>query len=232
MTKNKKVIIVDYGVGNIYSVAKAFNKLGCRPEISEEAGEIESADALVLPGVGSFRSGIEGLRVRGLLEPIKNFAKLNKPILGICLGAQLLLEEGYEFGRSKGIGVIPGKVIKFPDNLHYSDGRVRISKGRRLEGRYSYAKIPHIGWNEIYPIKKKKWDKTILDSVKDRSDVYFVHSYLLKPNNKEAVLSLSSYGGYQFCSAIRKGNIYGCQFHPEKSGKTGLKIIKNFLKLI
>lgn len=211
MKKNAKITVVDYGVGNLHSVIKAFNHFGENPSISEEAEEIFKSDAIILPGVGSFKAGIEGLKIRKLDKAIKDFAKTNKPILGICLGAQLLMSRGHEFGTFDGLDIIPGQVEVF----------------KKIED-----KIPHIGWNEVVMPKEASWNKTILRSIKQHSDLYFVHSYFLKPKNKKNILSLTKYGGLEFCSAIYKDNIYGCQFHPEKSGETGLRIIKNFINLI
>jgi imidazole glycerol-phosphate synthase subunit HisH len=209
MKKQKTIAIVDYGVGNLYSIHKALENLGCNAFITEESETISAANAIVLPGVGSFRSGMDGLKLRSLIYAIKDFAKTGKPILGICLGAQLLLSRGFEFGSFKGLDIIPGEVIGFP----------------KLDG-----KIPHIGWNEIF--STKSWSNSIFSSIKQRSDVYFVHSYILRPDKKSHILTSTTYCGYNFCSAIRKDNIYGCQFHPEKSGQVGLKIIKNFINLI
>src|SRR3989344_130033 len=202
-----KISVVDYGVGNLHSLVKIFEKFGQSVVITEESNEILNSDALVLPGVGAFRAGMEGLKIRGLIPAIRKFADSGKPILGICLGAQLLLSEGYEFGKFKGLNIIPGKVVKF---LKIKD------------------KIPHIGWNDIYE-NKSKWKNTVLESVPENSDVYFVHSYILKPDKKDNILALAKYGGHEFCAAIKNNNIYGCQLHPEKSGKVGLKIIKNFI---
>lgn len=212
--KYKKIAIIDYGVGNLYSLVKVFKHLGANASITENSDEILSSDAVVLPGVGAFKSGMEGLKIRGLIKTVRDYAKTGKPMLGICLGAQLMLGKGYEFGESAGLNIIKGKVVKFP--------KLR-------------EKVPHIGWNEIFKTRSEKpesWEETILDSVKENSDVYFVHSYILKPDRKEDILSLAKYGNYEFCSAIRKDNIYGCQFHPEKSGKVGLKIIENFINLV
>lgn len=211
MKKRAKIIVVDYGVGNLYSVVRAFKYFGENPILSEEAEEVLKADAIILPGVGSFKAGIEGLKIRKLDKAIKDFAKTGKPILGICLGAQLLMSKGYEFGTFDGLDLIPGQVEAF----------------KKIKD-----KVPHIGWNEVIVPKGANWNKTILRSIKQRLDLYFVHSYLLKPKNKNSILSLTKYGGLEFCSAIYKDNIYGCQFHPEKSGEIGLKIIKNFINLI
>lgn len=207
----KNIAIVDYGVGNLYSLIKAFSRFNQNIFITEEADKLKLADAVVLPGVGAFKSGMDGLEIRGLTNVIKDLAKTGRPILGICLGAQLLMSEGHEFGKFKGLNIIPGEVIAL----------------NKIE-----EKIPHIGWDEIYPTNRNGWNKTLLKSIKSNSDVYFVHSYILKPKDRKNVLALTEYGNLEFCSAIYKDNIYGCQFHPEKSGEIGLKIIENFIKLI
>lgn len=213
MNEKIKIAIVDYGVGNLYSLIGAFKFFGVEAEVTEDVKILENADGIVIPGVGSFEAGMRGLELRGLTETVKNIAKSNKPILGICLGAQLLLTEGYEFGIFKGLDIIKGKVVKFP----------------KLENN---EKVPQIGWNTIFPNEDDSWDKTILKSFSTDNQVYFVHSYVMEPELKENALAFSNYGGHVFCSVVKKGNIYGCQFHPEKSGQVGLKIIENFINLI
>src|SRR3989338_7201535 len=152
---------------------------------------------------------MRGLKIRGLKEKVKEFAGKNKPVLGICLGAQILLTQGSEFGTHEGLDIIKGKVVHFPElNEH--------------------EKIPHVGWNTVQMLNTD----SILKSVKENDHFYFVHSYALEPEAKENILAQTVYGGHTFCSAVKKGNIYGCQFHPEKSGKVGLKIIENFINLI
>lgn len=200
---NPKITIVDYGVGNLFGLKRAFNFCGVDAVVSEDAETVLKSDAVVLPGVGSYEAGVRGLKVRGLVDAVKNFAAKNKPMLGICLGAQLMLSQGEEFGIFEGLGIIPGKVIKFPELA-------------------DKEKIPHVGWNKVKSPGGDMWNK----------DFYFVHSYILAPEKKENVFGLTTYGGLEFCSIVKHGNIYGCQFHPEKSGEAGLKIIKNFINLI
>lgn len=210
--QSKKITIVDYGVGNLQSISKALRACGVEAEITEEVDKIKSAQAIILPGVGSFAAGRRGLKLRGLEDALKSIARQNIPILGICLGAQLLLSKGYEFGEYEGLGIIPGQVVSFP---------VLPEK----------EKIPHIGWNKIRSPKPVFWQDTILKNQEEK-EVYFIHSYILKPQAEVDCLATTNYGGYEFCSAIKKGKIYGCQFHPEKSGSVGLAIIENFIKLI
>ena len=213
MAKNNKIGIIDYGVGNLFGLNKAISKFAKNVVITEDPEEVNSLNALILPGVGSFEAGINGLKVRNLINPVKKFAESGKPMLGICLGAQLLLSKGYEFGNFDGLDIIPGKVVL-------------------LSGLDRSAKVPHIGWNRIEPVKKSSWRGTILDSVKTGGYVYFIHSFVLQPDEKKDIFSLTSYGGKTFCSMVKRGNIYGCQFHPEKSATEGLKIIKNFVSLV
>lgn len=213
MKNNRTIAIVDYGVGNLSSLVRAVNFFDINTVVTEESSAVMDADAVILPGVGSFKAGISGLELRGLNETIKEAAAVGKPILGICLGAQLLLTTGHEFGTLNGLGIIPGEVVHFP-SLPENE------------------KLPHIGWNNIHSLTNKKWRNTVLDSIQEKDQVYFIHSYILQPEDKNNILSMSSYGGYKFCSAIQKNNIFGLQFHPEKSGRIGLRIINNFINLI
>lgn len=209
---NPKISIIDYGVGNLYSVVNAFKKFSGNVAITEEPETIKTSDAIVLPGVGSFELGMKGIELRGLKNAIKEFADSGRPVLGICLGAQIMLTKGYEFGIFDGLDLISGQVVHFP----------KLILG---------TKTPHIGWNGIYR-GDNPWDGTILRSIDKDDNVYFVHSFFLEPSNKENILALTKYGGREFCSVVKKGNIYGCQFHPEKSGEIGLRIIKDFIELI
>lgn len=207
-----RICIVDYGIGNIFSAMKGLKRFAEDVVLSEDPAEIGAASALVLPGQGAFGAGMEGLKVRGLLAPVREAAAGGKPILGICLGAQLLLAKGHEFGEWEGLGLLSGEVRPFPV----------LSGG---------AKTPHMGWNSIDPPSGRTWDGTALAGVENGTDMYFIHSFYLQPGRREDILAETTYGGFTFASVIGKGNIIGCQFHPEKSGKTGLRIIENFIRM-
>lgn len=207
-----KIVVIDYSIGNVKSIINALRKVGIEPILSNKKEEILSADGLILPGVGAFSYGMENLNKYNLVEIIKEYTNRGKPLLGICLGMQMLMENSEEFGDTKGLGLIDGKVIKLP-----------------LENS-NYEKLPHISWNEISK-NNIDWKNTILENITQNSDTYFVHSFVVLPKYKNNILSTTEYSNYSFCSSIKKDNIYGCQFHPEKSGKIGLKIINNFIKI-
>ncbi len=203
----KNVAIIDYGVGNLGSLRRAFSPL-CSVTITEEKEVIASADAIVLPGVGAFAAGMEGLRVRNLIETLKDAATRNVPMLGICLGAQLFLEKGHEFGEHEGLGFIAGEVVHFstiaPD-----------------------ATVPIIGWQEIAPSNNKSADP--LFAGLENPFMYFVHSYIIRPASPEHVLAKTTYGETDYCAIVQSGAILGTQFHPEKSGEMGKRLLKNFI---
>ena len=197
------IVIVDYGMGNLRSVQKGFEKVGSKALVSRDIKDINSAAKLVLPGVGAFPECMKNLTKFGLVESILDFMKSGKPFLGICLGLQLLFDESEEFGLSRGLEVIPGKVKAF----------------RRDMG----LKIPHMGWNQV--LFKK--DIAIFDGIDNESFFYFVHSYYVEPEQLSDTAAETNYG-ITFTSAIARGNIFALQFHPEKSQKNGLKILANF----
>lgn len=211
MKKDPTIIIVDSGVGNLWSALKAVRRYAPSAHITEDAKQVETADALILPGVGTFKAGMDGLRVRGLIEPIKAAALRGVPILGICLGAQLLLERGYEFGEHEGLGIIRGSVQRFPE----------LPKG---------IKVPAIGWQEVAPMESPK--ANMLFAGIEKFFFYFVHSYTLMPSAPESSLAGTTYGDYAYCAVVGQGNVYGTQFHPEKSGEDGLQLIHNFITSI
>ena len=206
-----KVAIVDYDIGNVRSIINVFKKFDIEIILTKDKKDILEANGVVLPGVGAFAHGMENLKKYGLIDILNEYVKTNKPFLGICLGMQMLLEESEEFGITKGLGYIKGKVIKLPMK--------------------NDEKLPHVSWNEIKQ-KNIGWKNTILDSIEENSNMYFVHSFVAVPESESNILSTTEYGGIEFCSAVIKGNIYGTQFHPEKSATIGLKVIENFVKIV
>ena len=206
------VVIVDYNSGNISSVINSFNEVAkdkVNIEVTSDLKKIESSDKVVLPGQGSFKSCIEALiNIDGLIDTLNEFAITNKkPLFGICVGLQMFADIGYEETKTKGLGWISGKVSKI-DNQN---------------GKY---KLPHIGWNQINIVKKSK----IFQNIENNSHMYFVHSYEFVPNDKNVISATTDYSTNIVCS-VEKENIFGTQFHPEKSDKIGLKIIDNFINL-
>jgi len=213
---NKHVTIIDYGIGNLRSVAMAFEQWGATINLTDSANDILESDRLVLPGVGAFSDGMSRLQKKGLLETINKYNQKDRPFLGICLGMQMLFDSSEEFGITEGLGLIPGSVVRIPETS--SNGVPH--------------KIPHIGWNELqFPFDSCDWKNTILNGIKQTTPVYFVHSFTAQPAQKEVRLADAYYNGRLISAAVRHNNCYGCQFHPEKSGKVGLKIIKNFLEI-
>lgn len=211
------VLIVDYGVGNLFNVARAFRALGAEPIISNDIQKIRTAQRILLPGVGAFAAGMEGLRAHGLVDVLKEIASGGSvPFLGICLGMQLLMDSSEENGEWQGLGILPGRVKRFSP------------PGSATE----HFKVPQIGWNTLEtPRTNRMWEKTILHAIPSASSVYFVHSYYVLPQRREDTLAETEYGNERFCSVIQHGAISGCQFHPERSGETGLAILKNFIEL-
>ena len=198
-------MVIDYGMGNLRSVAKAVEKSGYSVKVSGEYLDIKRAKKIILPGVGAFGKAMENLKRQGILDVIKEKLKEGTPYLGICLGLQLLFEWSEE-GNTKGMGVIKGVVKRFP-NL-------------------PSLKIPHMGWNKV---KLRMEGEDLFDGIPDNSYFYFIHSYYVIPVEKEIIATTTFYG-VEFVSSIKKGNLFACQFHPEKSGKIGLKLLENFLK--
>jgi len=197
--------IIDYGMGNLKSVDKAFKKLGYQVEVVTDSRNLEDATGVVLPGVGAFKDAMNNLKEAGFIKPLTKLIKEGRPFLGICLGLQLLFSSSQEFGTTEGLDIISGQVKKFPADLGY--------------------KIPHIGWNNI----KQKKDIELYTNIEDESYQYFVHSYYVVPDDKEVIATTTDYG-IEFVSSIAKDNIYAVQFHPEKSSEVGLQILDNFAK--
>lgn len=212
----KSVAVVDYGAGNLFSLIKALRFLGASPMLVQTPQELEMGERIILPGVGAFPAGMEAIESRGLVEAIRRAAESQKIILGICLGAQLLMSDGYEFRHVKGLGCVPGRVVRFP---HLTAG----------------YHIPNTNWNPIELPEGKStddWLESPLANTVPESQFYFVHSFICEPMDPKHVLAETVYGGFRFCSVYRNGNIFGSQFHPEKSGEPGLEFLKSFLNLV
>ena len=202
-----KIVIVDYGMGNLRNVQKAFEKIGSEARLTRNKNEIGRASAIVLPGVGAFKDCVENLEKYGLVEPLLRSIEKGKPYLGICLGLQILFSESEEFGSHKGLDLIKGKVVRFvPDPEH---------------------KVPHMGWNTI----EKEKEGPMLQGIERGDFFYFVHSYYVIPDKTQWISSFTTYGK-PFVSSIWKENLFATQFHPEKSQQKGLRILENFVKSI
>jgi len=199
-----KLVIIDYGVGNFRNVQKAFEAVGAAAIISDSVEAARQAEAVVLPGVGAFGDAIENLRARGLDRPVLEAARAGKPLFGICVGLQLLFEESEEMGRHVGLGLLPGKIVRFPHHLT----------------------VPHMGWNQIEP----QYDHPLLKNITPGDFAYFAHSYYAAPADPAHVAAYTDYG-QRFASVVARDNVCAIQFHPEKSQQVGLQLLRNFVEL-
>ncbi|MDB4810298.1 imidazole glycerol phosphate synthase subunit HisH [bacterium] len=199
--------VIDYGAGNLRSVCNSLKKLSVNSTLIRSPEDIKDISSIIFPGVGSFGDSSEQLKKQRLFDPIKSWLKEDRPFLGICIGFQMLFEKSDESPNSDGFGIIPGKVVRFPEE--------------------NLLKVPHMGWNEI---KFENSSDPIWQGIKTSTHFYFVHSYYPEPLESNSVSSITSYG-LEFASSVRCGNIFGTQFHPEKSQAAGLKLISNFLEL-
>ena len=198
--------VIDYGAGNLRSVCNSLKKLSVDCHIVKSPSDLNKIQTMIFPGVGSFGDSSDQLKKQSLFEPIREWIINDRPFLGICIGFQMLFDSSEESPGSEGLGIIPGKVIKFSEQKN--------------------LKVPHMGWNEV---QIKNLDDPVWQKIDDLTHFYFVHSYFPKPDNPEVSSSTTGYG-VDFTSSIRFGNIFGTQFHPEKSQKSGLRLIENFLK--
>ena len=203
--ETKKVVIIDYQLSNLFSVYHACKQIGLDPVITSDKKEILQAEFLILPGVGAFGDAMNNLHKLDLVSPIHEYVATGKPFMGVCLGLQLLFTESEEFGNHKGLNLVEGIVKKFPSHL----------------------KVPQIGWNKIQKASQT-WENTPLHSQNEGNFMYFVHSFYVEPINQADILTETNYCGVNYCSSVKKNNIFATQFHPEKSAKKGLEIYKNW----
>lgn len=206
----KFLAVVDYGLGNLRSVAKALEAVGAQVKVTSQKQDLSAARGIVLPGVGAFQRAMENLKELEIIPAITKAIEENKPFLGICLGLQILFTQSSEHGRHKGLDIIKGRVEKFASGV----------------------KIPHMGWNQVKIIKKSEGKSDLFKNIANNSYFYFVHSYYVAPEDKDVVIATTTYGDEEFASAVNQGSVWGLQFHPEKSEKLGLQVLSDFFKSI
>ena len=211
--RESPIAILDYGIGNTRSISNALEALGEASLLTRDPEDILGAKGLIFPGVGAFSKGMENLHSFELIPVLHDYVATGKAFLGICLGMQMLFERSEEFGLTQGLGLIPGKVIKMPLNDEED------------------LKLPHISWNSVLEPEPGKWENTILKGITTDEEAYFVHSFVGVPAETRHLLAVTNYGSRSFCSAVKSENIYGVQFHPEKSRNTGLNILRNLINL-
>lgn len=210
------VTIVDYGTSNLKSVCRGFAACGADFTLAARPEDITNADMVVLPGVGAYGDCANRLMERGLEDALRDFFRRERPFLGICVGMQLLLDSSSEYGPCKGLGKIPGRVLEIP-----------------REDKHGKRHVPHIGWQTLTrPSGFTDWDGTLLDGIGAEDSVYFVHSYAAWPDDESHRLADADHERSRIAAVLKRGSVYGCQFHPEKSGPVGLKILSNFLNLV
>lgn len=210
-----KITIVDYGIGNLLSVQRSLEFCGASVTVSDNPKTILESSRLILPGVGAFGNAMTALAERNLIEPIQEVALRGKPLMGICLGMQLLLSESLEFGQTQGLNLIPGNVVPI--------------KNYAINGQQ--LRVPHIGWSSLTPCFDGGWQHPLLKGNMEGDAMYFVHSFMSIPNNPSSCLVKCDYGGNDIPAIIERENIFGCQFHPEKSGEAGLRLLRSFCNL-
>ena len=206
-----EIVVIDYGMGNLRSVEKGFERIGRQVTVTGDPAVVAAASGVVLPGVGAFGMAMEHIRAAGLDGVLRDVVAAGTPFLGICLGLQLLFDESDEFGRVGGLGILSGRVVRFFPG-----------------GAPAGIKIPHMGWNRL----EKCQASPVLRDIPDGEHVYFVHSYYVQPADPTITATTTEYGGFRFVSSVARGTLYACQFHPEKSGAMGLTILRRFAELV
>ena len=212
---NREIVVLDYGSGNLFSISQALEKCGAKVLITDDHSRIIKASHMVIPGVGAFGQCMAKIIRKGLGHPVQEAMKGGTWVLGVCVGMQILFETSEEFGPHEGLGIIPGSVVAIPSVD--ADGTSR--------------KIPYIGWSPLEPGLEKTWKGTMLESIRTGNSCYFVHSFMAMPAGESYRLADTYYGQTRICAAVQSENVLGTQFHPEKSGMTGLAILTRFLEL-
>lgn len=214
---NRRVTLIDYGMANLLNVARAFEHCGAEVHITEDPGAVPGSERVVVPGVGAFKDCMDEFTTRGFGDVVSNFVDTGRPILGICIGMQILFDVSEEFGQHRGLGLLPGRVTAVP--------------GTTVSGKAH--RVPHIGWDQlIYPETGRRWGGTLLAPHDGGCPaVYFVHSFAANPTDPSDRLADCDYGGHRICAAVQRRNLMATQFHPERSGETGLAVIRRFLEI-
>jgi len=213
---NGSVVVVDYGIGNVFSVCNALKQVGAEPQLTRDIPTILAADRVVLPGVGAFGRAMDAIKAYHLDETLAKYVETGRPFLGICIGMQVLMETSLEFGAHKGLGMIPGKVERIPNTS--TDGET--------------VRVPHISWAQVGPVPARsqaEWAQTPLADPAGLLDFYFVHSYHCQPSNPDYILAEAEFHGNAITAAVRRDNILGVQFHPERSGPAGLAVLQRYV---
>lgn len=210
------IAIVDYGMGNLFSVRQAFAAVGQDAEITDSSQRVAAADALVIPGVGAFGVAMDVLTRTGIADTVRERVSRGTPIVGICLGMQLMMSTSAEFGAHQGLGLIAGEAVSLKD----------------VPGIDPAARVPHVGWTDVHPAPDSRWQGTPLEGLAPGSPMYFVHSFCVRPADAAVVLAESEYLGARFCSSLVKDNVFGCQFHPERSAGDGIDIYRRIVDAI
>lgn len=213
-----KIAIIDYKMGNLFSVQHACEQVGLEPVVTTDKRVLMESEAAILPGVGAFGAAMDNLHKLDLVQPILDYIASGRPFMGVCLGMQLMFEESEEFGTHKGLGLVGGRVVRFSNGAAGAKG----------------VKVPQIGWNRIAPPadQPQAWERTALEGIAHGEYMYFVHSYYTLPSDPKDALTVTDYEGTGYCSAIKRGNLFASQFHPEKSAKEGLRIYRNWAQSI
>lgn len=211
-----QVTIIDYGMGNLLNVARAFAHIGQNIEVTEDPRRAAAAERLVVPGVGAFRDSLQAVRAKGFDVAIAEFQSTGRPFLGICVGMQMLFDTSEEFGNHSGLGLLSGSVMAVPQQTVMGEAQ----------------RVPHIGWNDlVVPENGRNWNATLLDSTAPQSAVYFVHSFAAVPTDPAVRLADCLYGGHRICAAVQLDNVMATQFHPERSGELGLEILRRYVRI-